>query len=192
MFYKIGAPINFATFTGICWRLFLIKLQAFRISGLFLKRYSNAVPLNTAKFLRTSFLWNTSGGCFWKCTQQVSWQRSIVNQSKMKLFVKSTILLDSEYIFHYVFEVSNKSIGLLVFFYKQRFFSAQPHCCLTSSWLELQMLLRCCLIHISIIILRHILYLPYLCPCLDLALLMSFLCDFFSFSWIQTHLLFSW
>ena len=29
------------------------------------------------------------------------------------------------------------------FFYKQHFFSTQPHCCLTFSWSELQMLLRC-------------------------------------------------
>ena len=41
------------------------------------------------------------------------------------------------------------------------------------------MLLRCCLIHISIIILRHFLYLLYLCPCLDLGLFMSYLCDLF-------------
>ena len=39
------------------------------------------------------------------------------------------------------------------------------------------MLLSCCLIHIAIIILRGILYLVYLCPCLDLALFMSYLCD---------------
>ena len=38
------------------------------------------------------------------------------------------------------------------FFYKKRFFSTQPKCYLTFSWTELQMLLRCCLIHISIIL----------------------------------------
>ena len=49
--------------------------------------------------------------------------------------------------------------------------------------------------------LRHFLYFLYFCPCLELGLLMSYLCDFFfSFififiminriiSWIQTHLL---
>ena len=41
------------------------------------------------------------------------------------------------------------------------------------------MLLRCYLIHIIIIILRHVLYLLYLCPCLDLGLFMSYLCDLF-------------
>ena len=50
---------------------------------------------------------------------------------------------------------------------------------LNFSWLELQMLLRCCLIHISIMILRHVLYLLCLCPCLDLGLFMSYLCDLF-------------
>ena len=39
------------------------------------------------------------------------------------------------------------------------------------------MLLRCCLIHMSIIIVRNFLYLSYLCPCLDLGLFMSYLRD---------------
>ena len=39
------------------------------------------------------------------------------------------------------------------------------------------MLLRCCLIHRSIITLRRILYLLYLYPCLDLSLFMLYLCD---------------
>ena len=56
------------------------------------------------------------------------------------------------------------------FFHMQRFFSTQPQCCSTFLWIELQMLLRCCLIHISIIILRHFLYLLYLCPWLDIGL----------------------
>ena len=54
------------------------------------------------------------------------------------------------------------------FSYKQRFFSTQSRCCLTSLWIEFQMLLRCCLIHITIIILRYISYLVYFCPYLGL------------------------
>ena len=74
------------------------------------------------------------------------------------------------------------SAPIYTFFYKQRFFWTQRQCCLTFSWIELQMLLRCCLIHITIIILRHILYLLYLCPCLDLDQFMSYICDLlFSF-----------
>ena len=66
---------------------------------------------------------------------------------------------------------------------KQRFSSTQPQFCLPFSRIELQVLLRCCLIHVTIIILRHILYLLYLCPCLGLGLSMSVLCDlFFIFS----------
>ena len=84
------------------------------------------------------------------------------------------------------------------FFYKQRFFSTQPQCCLTFSWIELQTFLRCCLVHISIIILGHFLNLLYLCSCLDLGLFILYLYDlFFIFiminriiSWIQTHLFF--
>ena len=64
------------------------------------------------------------------------------------------------------------------------------------------MLLRCCLRHITIIVLRHILYLAYLSPFLSLGLFMPYLCDLF-FNWslifivvnhitsfIQTHLFF--
>ena len=54
------------------------------------------------------------------------------------------------------------------FFISNAFFLFKPQCCLTFSWVELQMLLRCCLIRISIIILKQVLYLQYLCPCLDL------------------------
>ena len=65
-----------------------------------------------------------------------------------------------------------------LFLNKQRFFSPQFQCCFTFSRIELQMLLRCCLIHITIIILRHILYLVYLrlCPFL------LCLCDLFFIS----------
>ena len=50
------------------------------------------------------------------------------------------------------------------FFINNVFFSTQPQCCLTFSWIELQMLLRCCLIHIRISILRLILYLSIIVP----------------------------
>ena len=43
--------------------------------------------------------------------------------------------------------------------------------------INFQMLLSCCLLHGSIIILRHFLYLIYLGRCLDLALFRSYLCD---------------
>ena len=59
--------------------------------------------------------------------------------------------------------------------------------CLTFSWTEFQMLFRCCLIHKSIIILRHFLYLLYLCSCTDLGLFMLYLCDlgFFVSIWFS-------
>ena len=65
------------------------------------------------------------------------------------------------------------------FFYEQLFFSTKRQCCLTFSLTELQMLPRCCLLHKSIIILRHFLYLLYLCPCLEQGLFMSYLCGLF-------------
>ena len=101
--------------------------------------------------------------------------------------------------------ITKKIIKLETFtllFYKRRFFQTQLQCCLYFSWIELQILLRRCLIHMSIIILRHYLYLLYLCLCLGLGPFMSYLCDlFFIFnfifikinriiSWIQRHLFF--
>ena len=55
-------------------------------------------------------------------------------------------------------------------------FSTQPQCCFTFPWIQLQMFLRCCLLHITII-LWHILYLIYLYPYLGLGLFMPSLCD---------------
>ena len=81
------------------------------------------------------------------------------------------------------------------FFYKQRFFSTQPQYCLAFSWTELQMLLRCCLIHISIIILRRFIYLLYLCPCLHLGLFMPYLREsifIFVFILIMINCIISW
>ena len=58
--FKISVLKNFATFTGKhhCWSLFLIKLKAFRLSGLQLcyKRLQHSFYLvKFAKVLRTSF-----------------------------------------------------------------------------------------------------------------------------------------
>ena len=65
------------------------------------------------------------------------------------------------------------------FFMSNDFLQLSLTASLIFSWIGLQMLLRCCLIHISVIMLRHFLYLLYLCPCLDLGLFMSYICDLF-------------
>ena len=59
------------------------------------------------------------------------------------------------------------------FFYKQRFSSTQPQCCLTFLWIELQLLLSCCLTYKNNMILRHFLYFSNLFSCLELSLFMS-------------------
>ena len=70
------------------------------------------------------------------------------------------------------------------------FFSTQPQCCqrcLNFSWIELQMLLKCCLICTTVVILRTEtnFYVVSLCSCLGLGLFLPFLCDlFFIFSLI--------
>ena len=75
-------------------------------------------------------------------------------------------------------------------FYKQRFFSTQPKFCWTFSRIELQMLLGYCLIHRSIWDAYYI-----LCPCLELSLFMSYLCDLFFifiFIFITINRIISW
>ena len=50
----------------LCWSLFLINMQAWR-PVTFLKRDLNmCFPVKFAKFLRTPYLQNTFGDCFWK------------------------------------------------------------------------------------------------------------------------------
>ena len=89
-----------------------------------------------------------------------------------------------------------KSFDKTRFFITNAFFSTHPEDCLIFSWFELQILLRCCLIHKGIIIPRHIIYI------FIIFVSMSYLCDlFFIFIFIfiiinivslkQTHLLFA-
>ena len=71
---------------------------------------------------------------------------------------------------YFFFLHEKSSVYIARFFYKQRVFSLQSQCCSTFSWIELKILLRFCLIHVTITMLRHILYLVYLCPCVGLSL----------------------
>ena len=71
-------------------------------------------------------------------------------------------------LFSYWFKF-NRSKNIHAFFISD-IFSTQPQCYLTLSWNELQMLLGYYLIHVTIIILRRILYLVYLGPFLGLGL----------------------
>ena len=56
-----------------CARLcFLIKWQAWRPTTLLKKRlWHKRFPVNFAKFLKTPFFKNTSGGCFWQSVRNV-------------------------------------------------------------------------------------------------------------------------
>ena len=58
--YKTSILKKFAIFAGkyLCWSLFLINFVKRRLQH-------RCFPVNIAKFLRTAFLQNTSGGCFY-------------------------------------------------------------------------------------------------------------------------------
>ena len=75
MFFKIGVLKNFVIFTGkyLCWSLFLIKLTPKTPKRL----QHRCFLVNIAKFLRTPFLRNTSGGCFCCFKKSVHSQESI-------------------------------------------------------------------------------------------------------------------
>ena len=64
---KKAALKNFAIFTGqgLCWSLFLIKLQIMRPANFIKKRLKHMYfHINFGKFLRTPILKNTANGCF--------------------------------------------------------------------------------------------------------------------------------
>ena len=76
VFCKEEVLENFAKFTlrHLCQTLFLNKVAGLRPATLLKKRLSHRwFPVNFAKFPRTPFLKNTSGGCFWifKLTKMV-------------------------------------------------------------------------------------------------------------------------
>ena len=61
MFFKAGIK-SFAIFTGkhLCWSLFLIKLQDWRLAFSLKKKLQHrCFHINIARFLKTAFLWNT-------------------------------------------------------------------------------------------------------------------------------------
>ena len=65
---KKGVLRNFTNFTGkyLCQSLFFNKLADLRPATLLKKRlWHKCFPVNFTKFLRTPFLQNTSGGCFY-------------------------------------------------------------------------------------------------------------------------------
>ena len=67
VFCKTSVLRNFAKFTGkhLCQSLFSDKFSDLRLaSSLKTRLWHRPFPMNFAKFLRTRFLQNTSGGCF--------------------------------------------------------------------------------------------------------------------------------
>ena len=68
VFCTKGVLKNFAKFTGkrLCQSLFFNEATDLRPATLLKKRlWHKRFPVDFAKFLRTSFLQNTSSGCFW-------------------------------------------------------------------------------------------------------------------------------
>ena len=67
MFFKIGVHKVFVIFTGkhLYWRLFLIKLQAFKSVTLLKRDFNTAASCQYCKIFKNSFFSiNTAGGYF--------------------------------------------------------------------------------------------------------------------------------
>ena len=115
---------------------------------------------------------HVGGTCFWNIRELLKILRSLLIGS-----------VEAELFFFCVRQIRNW-LRSTRFFKSNSFFSTQPQCCLTFSWIEL----RYWLIHISIIIPRHFFQLVYLYSCLDVCILMyGLLCDFsISYWFLQT------
>ena len=117
-------------------------------------------PVNLLHIFRTFLPKSTFGGLlliyvFLKSSKpETPLIASPLNQSPQKRFLKEYTLL-----------------------LKTILFLSHPQHCLIFPRIQLQMLLRCCLLHITIIILIHILYLVYICTYLRLVLFILYLCD---------------
>ena len=69
VFCKKGVLRNFTKFTGkhLCPSLLFNKVAGLGPATLLKRKlWHRRFPVNFVKFLRTCFLWNTSGGCFWQ------------------------------------------------------------------------------------------------------------------------------
>ena len=92
---KEGVLRNFTKFTGkhLCQSLFFNKVADLRPrpSTLLNKRlWHRCFPVNFVKFLRTPFLQNTSGGCFWILIKTSFWVDVLVADYIVNLYKVAT------------------------------------------------------------------------------------------------------
>ena len=110
----------------------------------------------------------------------LSWQNTYPNlktTSHIKLkFLLWTKLLENLLLTKYLISVAATLSTTQML--SEGLFSTQPQCCWTFL-INPQMLHKCCLLHIDIILRWHLLDLVYLCLCLRQGLFMSYGCDLF-------------
>ena len=89
LFCQKGALRNFSKFTGkhLYHSLFFNKVAGLRSATLLKKRlWQRCFPVNFAKFLRTLFLTNTSGGCFLRPNDRRSKSQKCIITQKVFVF----------------------------------------------------------------------------------------------------------
>ena len=90
--YIRGAHKNFTKFTGkhLRWSPYTNKVVGLRLAALLKKRPRHwYFPMNFASFLRTYFLWSTSGSCSWH-SYTITFERL---QTGVKKFKPNTSLI---------------------------------------------------------------------------------------------------
>ena len=129
---------------------------------------------------------------YWKCGKDEKKLRKY-RENKKSFFTEIKSIFNSFWrtLTWWINKNSGHKFKILAFFYKHCFIPTQPQCCLIFSWIELPLLLRCCLIHISIIILRLLILSVFLSisrprSAYDLHFIMINRI----ISWVQTHLFF--
>ena len=109
-----------------------------------------------------NFLYIYYGQTFHKSVKRLNLQK-LVTQELVEVDLLYLFFLLESILSAVVYYLQESQLNAL-FFISNAVFSTQPKRCLNLSWFVLQMLFSCWLTHVSIIILRHILYLVYFCP----------------------------
>ena len=144
-------------------------------------KFTGGHPCRSVISIRQLY-WNRISACVFTCKFAAYFQNTFFTEHLWK-----AVSVNQKTIYKYHLEVysepsqrSKKKFfkKIHAFLYATLFFnsaSVLPK----FSWIELQMLLRCYLIHNSIILLKHFLYLLNLGPWLNRGLFMSYLCHLF-------------
>ena len=124
------------------------------------KSFRSSKRSKPSQKVRPKFVFRHSLLCILNITISLNINFTWINNVSQDIFDLWTYILPERIFYMNIYLPEHKfhlNIKTL-FFCKQRFFQVQPQCSLALSWIELQILLRCFLIHIRIIIPGHFIF----------------------------------